>query len=914
MYTKYILLVAVMVLQFFNSISVLASNYLCPNFDSIKAQTGAQNDTADLQGYRNINDGGEGKYKYIEGISNNGDNVFIIKPVGATGAWVRQPTDTTYPVTTDITQPVYFSWLDPDTTANNDSRNKLQLALNAARTRAGSSIGKLYITPGNFKIESTMPINCSYVSIEGLSGHKLWNSLPAGYVWRESDYDGSGDHRYTATNVINSSGTATAFWTSDCGIGMPWNGKTEMFYNTSGINSSQRIEIKNLVIDFGWGTANAPGTVNNITGINDGAVEFVYYQGFSGSYYADFTGCIFSNAPGAYIEVGNDVTVRNCAFSEYGDHVFYFAGNHELVFENNIIEGTRSQIGSITNGIPDSDYVGLTRRDALKFRGCQGITIRDNVANIPNGYFCYFETSDIAAGDCGGYSDTQRSQVSGNKVNCNIFMGTCSFRTRNTPGIITGPYYVKFIDFVDNSIKVSSYFGLIGNYSIFGTLRDCTFARNGIEVNNASGWTNFLLFANPDQDYKDIATNGVRPIGNVEFISNNVLGGIKFFNNGPVGKIYVAHNKIAAPTSNASSANELFCMSLVSKLPNGETGYLPRAWDYIYCCDNELINYFAFVLQNGEACTKLWVVGDYGYDSTTFKNIADYPATSAITTRSLIYYPNGSGTKLYINKQDCTSQSPSDNAYWEAAVRQRTNMYCKNNIIRNDMTYGCNYDLYQWGPMQLEFHYEGSGNVVTSLSGASRTALHSLSGGIADNLTDGNIASAGVAQLLPSDIPDFPYMNIALNKPYILSSAPNYWGGCTDAGDATQLTDGIYTSGFFWTQLSTIGWFAAGTETITIDLGLVQPIKGVSYNSAGGTSGVYWPTAIDISVSSDGVNYSNIGELVRASNSEHGDAPPASPYTVHRYWSHKLLGYGRFVKIAVTGSPYIFVDEIEIYR
>ena len=36
--------------------------------------------------------------------------------------------------------------------------------------------------------------------------------------------------------------------------------------------------------------------------------------------------------------------------------------------------------------------------------------------------------------------------------------------------------------------------------------------------------------------------------------------------------------------------------------------------------------------------------------------------------------------------------------------------------------------------------------------------------------------------------------NIALNKSYTLSPVPNY-SGCTDVADATQLTDGIYTSG-----------------------------------------------------------------------------------------------------------------------
>lgn len=157
--------------------------------------------------------------------------------------------------------------------------------------------------------------------------------------------------------------------------------------------------------------------------------------------------------------------------------------------------------------------------------------------------------------------------------------------------------------------------------------------------------------------------------------------------------------------------------------------------------------------------------------------------------------------------------------------------------------------------------------------------------------------------------------NIAKGKTYTLSSAPNY-PYCTDAGDTTQLTDGnTYTGGGFWTQSSTVGWLGTNTVTILIDLGSVQPIQGVSYNTAGGGAGVQWPVAIDMSVSNDGINYSNIGELVSISNTEHGNTPPASPYAVHRYWTKSLPPVnGRFVKIAVTESPFIFVDEIEVYR
>ena len=156
--------------------------------------------------------------------------------------------------------------------------------------------------------------------------------------------------------------------------------------------------------------------------------------------------------------------------------------------------------------------------------------------------------------------------------------------------------------------------------------------------------------------------------------------------------------------------------------------------------------------------------------------------------------------------------------------------------------------------------------------------------------------------------------NIALNKPYTMSPAPNY-SYCTDAGDATQLTDGAYTSGWFWTQQSTVGWSnPPSAPTIIIDLGSIQPVKGVSYNTAGGVGGAYWPTAINLFVSNDGINYSSIGDLASISNSEHGNAPAYGTHAVHRYWTDQLATFGRYVKLEVIQQPFVFVDEIMIDR
>ena len=90
-----------------------------------------------------------------------------------------------------------------------------------------------------------------------------------------------------------------------------------------------------------------------------------------------------------------------------------------------------------------------------------------------------------------------------------------------------------------------------------------------------------------------------------------------------------------------------------------------------------------------------------------------------------------------------------------------------------------------------------------------------------------------------------PSENIALGASYTMESKPGY-DLCTDPGDTEQLTDGVYTEGYFWTQKSTVGWVRTKPVILTLDLGTVKPIRGVSYHTAGGFASVGWPEAIHI--------------------------------------------------------------------
>ncbi len=153
--------------------------------------------------------------------------------------------------------------------------------------------------------------------------------------------------------------------------------------------------------------------------------------------------------------------------------------------------------------------------------------------------------------------------------------------------------------------------------------------------------------------------------------------------------------------------------------------------------------------------------------------------------------------------------------------------------------------------------------------------------------------------------------NLAAGKKYTLDPAPNY-AGCTDPGDATQLTDGQYVSGRFWSQKGTVGWQNKSPVSITIDLEKSQPIGGLSFNTAAGTAGVDWPISILILVSDDGKVWNYAGDLVALSSKN--STLPRSGYAVHRFEAAGLSIHGRFVKLMVAPSGgYTFADEIEIY-
>jgi hypothetical protein len=156
-----------------------------------------------------------------------------------------------------------------------------------------------------------------------------------------------------------------------------------------------------------------------------------------------------------------------------------------------------------------------------------------------------------------------------------------------------------------------------------------------------------------------------------------------------------------------------------------------------------------------------------------------------------------------------------------------------------------------------------------------------------------------------------PGPNIALHKPYAMDPLPTY-EDCADAADQTQLTDGEYTKGYFWVEKTTVGWVHSRPVIVTVDLGQVEPIAGLSYSTASGVADVAWPLSILVMASDDGQQWTVLGDLIALSNKR--GAPPPTPYRLHRFATGDLQGRGRYVALVVDCAPYTVVDEIEIYR
>jgi hypothetical protein len=170
-----------------------------------------------------------------------------------------------------------------------------------------------------------------------------------------------------------------------------------------------------------------------------------------------------------------------------------------------------------------------------------------------------------------------------------------------------------------------------------------------------------------------------------------------------------------------------------------------------------------------------------------------------------------------------------------------------------------------------------------------------------------SVSPRAASYLQPSTAATAPATNIALGRPYTMTPRPSY-ALTSDPGDDTQLTDGAYTAGTFWTHTTTVGWTNAVPVVITIDLGQIEPISGASYSTAAGAAGVFWPRSIFVLVSDDGQRFFPAGDLAAQAADR-----PATGYATSRFVRTDFRTHGRYVAFIVDPTgPYTFCDEIEV--
>jgi hypothetical protein len=157
--------------------------------------------------------------------------------------------------------------------------------------------------------------------------------------------------------------------------------------------------------------------------------------------------------------------------------------------------------------------------------------------------------------------------------------------------------------------------------------------------------------------------------------------------------------------------------------------------------------------------------------------------------------------------------------------------------------------------------------------------------------------------------------NIARGKTVLFGTPPNY-PDTTDPEDVRQLVDGRLAPAVpMWYDKAVVGWVLVDPTVFTIDLGAIEPIRGVSLHKGAGQAGVEWPNSIEIYVSDDGERYSHVGNLME----QLVQRPPASGYAAFWLTSDQLQTHGRYVKFVCTPlnlgtGAYIMLDEVEIYR
>lgn len=151
--------------------------------------------------------------------------------------------------------------------------------------------------------------------------------------------------------------------------------------------------------------------------------------------------------------------------------------------------------------------------------------------------------------------------------------------------------------------------------------------------------------------------------------------------------------------------------------------------------------------------------------------------------------------------------------------------------------------------------------------------------------------------------------NLALHKSYALSSLPNY-KYTAPAFDKTSLTDGIYTNAHFWTTPTTVGWQSQKPVTITIDLGSIQPVGTITFNTVRYfDAGINFPKNVFAFISNNNRIFHYIGDAADTPDNVSGG------FKIRKFFLKDINQNGRYITlIVVPKGLYLFCDELEVIK
>jgi len=175
-------------------------------------------------------------------------------------------------------------------------------------------------------------------------------------------------------------------------------------------------------------------------------------------------------------------------------------------------------------------------------------------------------------------------------------------------------------------------------------------------------------------------------------------------------------------------------------------------------------------------------------------------------------------------------------------------------------------------------------------------------------------AKVGVVQAEPE--------NLAAGKTVLFLPAPNYALTAKGGTDATDLTDGVFTSrkdDKLWFDSKCVGFSYPGLQQLWVDLGAEQPIGEVAIRLQGGSpsAGISFPVWVDLVASCNGKQFYRLASFSRWNPGDRerlGVPPEEGRAWVHRLAFRHLRVRARYVGVSFYGTGLNMSDEWWVLR